>query len=609
MFSNVLRLRFAIVIVLISAFWSNPLPIAAQDLVAVSSLTGSSSVFVFRSQARNVRRSAPAQRPTRTKSQRLESVTKIKRQYDTLARITPKANREKVVDPNKLPPNARTLPPAQASKLFSGVAEYYIQNKQYDRAIEIFLDAVNLDGTNVSAKTGLSEALALKGTDMLVSDQTEAAKGVFLEALKYDPKNAAAYFGLGEVYAELDQFADAIASYERSLESDTNLTEIYVPLGILYFQTGEIAKADDMLSRAVASSEGSAQTQYFVGMVRSSQNRNEEAAAAFQKAKTIDPQYADAFFSSAEALVRLKRPLDAIPDYKRAIELKPNYFDAYFSLGEAYFDVGNYPEAIIAYKAAAKLKNDKWEVFYGLAESQRQAEEFTDAQANYNLAALFLTRNPDFNKETAADIYSKAGYVIGRQCPINMQKFFACQWPSAVKALEKAVELGGNTLDNANLGWAYYNAARMDLDARRPNDAMPKLELAKTNLQKALVDNPSIADGVLQNLGAVQIDMGDFAGAVESLKQVVDKQPTWTFTQYALGTAYFKLNDFANAAKYFQLVIDQEPRNVGALASLGYSEIKRKNKKEVRRIIDVLRTLSIADANRMEQAARVEKLL
>ena len=609
MFSNVPRFRSAIVLVLISAFWLAPLSAVSQDLVAVSSLTGSSSVFVFRNQARSARRSTPIQKPTRTKSQRKESAAKIIRQYDTLAKTKPKVNRADVIDPNKLPPNARTLPPAQASKLFAGVAEFYIQNKEYDRAVEIFLDAVNLDDKNVTAKTGLSEALALKGTDLLEKEQAGAAKAVFLEALKYDPRNAAAYFGLGEVYAELDQFADAIANYEKSLESDQDLTEIYVPLGILYFQTGEIAKADAMLSKAVASSAGSAQTQYFVGMVRSSQNRNEEALAAFQSAKTIDPTYADAFFNSAELLVRLKRPAEAIADYKRAVELKPDYFDALFGLGEAYFETGNFPEAVNAYKAAVKLKNDRWEVYYGLAEAQRNAEDFSGAEANYNLAALFLTRNPDFNKQTAADIYSKVGYVIGRQCPINMAKFIACQWPSAVKALEKAVELSGNTLDNANLGWAYYNTARMDLDARRPNDAMPKLQLAKTNLQKALADNPAIADGVLQNLGAVQIDMGDFAGAVESLKQVVDKQPTWTFSRYALGTAYFKLNDFDNAAKYFQLVIDQEPKNVGAIASLGYAEIRRKNKKEVRRVIDLLKTLSEADARRMEQAARIEKLL
>src|SRR5207302_778046 len=157
-------------------------------------------------------------------------------------------------------------------------------------------------------------------------------------------------------------------------------------------------------------------------------------------------------------------------------------------------------------KSAARLKNDNAEVFVGLADAYRLSGSFNDAQANYKLAVLFMSRNPNFNKDEAADIYSKIGYVIGRQCEINVQKFVPCEWPAAVTALEKAVQLSGSQLDYANLGWAYYNAARMDIDARQPDLARPKLELAKATLQKARNGNPAIVDGVLQNLGAVQID-------------------------------------------------------------------------------------------------------
>jgi tetratricopeptide (TPR) repeat protein len=603
------RFRSLISVLVIGACWIAPLSASAQDLVPISSLTGSSSVFVFRTAARQAKRYVPVQKPVRTKAQRLESVAKIKRQYDTIAKAAPKPNRAKIVDPYKLPPNVRTLPAAEGSKLFAGVGEYYIEKRDYIKAIEYFTDAYNLDKTNPSALTGFSEALAMKGTDLLVKEDAAAAKLAFLEALKYDPKNSAAYFGLGEVYAELDQTADAIASYEKSLENDKALTEIYVPLGILYFQSGEIAKADELLTKALASSAESSQTQFFLGLVRSSQNRNDEALAAFQKAKTLDPNYAEAYFNSAEILVRLKRSSEAIADYKKAVELKPNYFDAWLGLGEAYYELANYPEAVIAYKAAVKLKNDQWEVYSGLAESYRQAGEFNNAESNYNLATLFLMKNAEFNKETAADLYSKVGYVIGRQCEINMQKFLPCKWPSAVKALEKAVELGGNPLDNANLGWAYYNNARMDLDARQPEAARPKLELAKATLQKALATGgPAIADGVLQNLGAVQIDLGEFQAAIESLKPVVEKQPDWNFSRYALGTAYFKVNDFDNAAKTFRAAVDKDPRNVSALSSLGYAEVKRKNKKEVWKIIDQLKALSPGDAAKLEQTARAAKL-
>ncbi|MEO7539023.1 MAG: tetratricopeptide repeat protein [Pyrinomonadaceae bacterium] len=609
MFNKVLHLRIGISVMLLLAIVIAPTVASAQDLFAVSSITGSSSVFVFRNAARAAKRFVATLKPTRTRAQRLESVAKIKRQYDTIARTSPKLNRAKIINPYKLPANVRTLPAGEGSKLFAGVGEYYIDKKDYQKAIEYFTDANSLDPNNPTAKTGFSEALAMKGTDLLVKEDTEAAKIVFLEALKYDPKNSAAYFGLGEVYAELDQAAEAIANYEKSLQNDNGLTEIYVPLGILYFQSGEIAKADDFLTKALATSSESSQTQFFLGMVRSSQNRNEDALAAFKKAETLEPTYAESYFNAGDILVRLKRAGEAVAEYQKALELKPAYFDAWLALGEALYETGKYSEAIIAYKAAAKLKNDKWEVFMGLAEASRQNNEFNSAESNYNLAALFLMRNQEFNKETAADIYSKIGYVIGRQCEINTAKFMPCKWPLAVKSLEKAVELGGNPLDNANLGWAYYNNARMDLDARQVDAARPKLELAKATLQKALaVASPAIVDGILQNLGAVQIDLGEFPAAIESLKPVVEKQPEWNFSRYALGTAYFKVNDFDNAAKTFRALIDKDPKNVAALSSLGYVEIKRKNGKEVKRIVEMLRPLSPGDALKLEQSAKLAKI-
>ena len=325
------KVRLIISSCVIAAFLLAPIRNNAQGLLPITSITGGSSVFAFRSVAKAVKRFIAAVKPTRTRAQRNETVAKIRKQYETIAKVTPRLNRAKVIDPDKLPTNTRTLPAAEGSKLFAGVGEYYNDKGDYEKAIEFFRDAVALDETNVSAKSGFSEALAIKGNDFLVKDQAAAAKGVFLEALKLDPKNSAAYFGLGEVYAELDQTADAIASYEKSLDNNKDLTEIYVPLGILYYQAGEIAKADVLLTKALAFSGDSSETQFFLGLVRSSQNRNDEALVAFQKAKTLDVALAEAFFYSGEILVRLKRTAEAVPDYQKAVEIKPGYFDAWLA--------------------------------------------------------------------------------------------------------------------------------------------------------------------------------------------------------------------------------------------------------------------------------------
>jgi tetratricopeptide (TPR) repeat protein len=576
-----------------------------QDLVAVSSL-GSSSVFVFRSRA-SVKR-VTVSKPTRTKEQRMESVANIKKQYTTLAKAAPDKRRAKIVDPNTLgPKGGRDLPPAQASKLFSGVGEYYVDKGDYDQSFEFFRDAIRLDEKNEAAKLGFSEALALKGNDMLVKEQGSAAKGLFLEAIKYNPKNSAAYFGLGEVYSETDSQAEAIAAYEKSLENDRDLTEIYVPLGILYYQAGDMKKANELLTKALATAPNNAETQFFLGMIRASEGDDVNALAGFQKARTIDANYADAYYNVGETLARLKRPAEAIPEYQKAISLKANYLDAIVGLGQALYEIGKFAEAIDQLKAAAKLKNDNWETFAALADAYRGAGDYNNAIANYNLASLFLTRQPNFNKETAADLYSKAGYSIGKQCEINMAKFVKCQWPGAVIAMQKAVDLSGSQLDYANLGWAYYNAAS-DGEIRGTAAGQAKLVLAKEALLKGIVGNPIVADGAYQNLGGVLVDQGDFKGAIDALNMVVTKHPDWSFSRYALGTAYFKTNDFNNAAKWFQAVVDAEPNYVPALASLGYAQIRLKNGKEVKKIVDRLKALNPVEAGKLEREMKVAKL-
>jgi len=555
----------------------------AQDLVPVGSIAGGSSVFVFRSSVK----AAPRKYVSKTKTQRSASSRKasarsVNSQYTKLAKVNPRRVRADVVEPNKLPPEIkiRTMPKDQASILFAGVGEYYVNQNDYDQAITFFREANTMDPKNKKASDGLSEVLALKGNDVLLNDAPQMAQKFFDEALKLNAKNSPAYYGLGEVYSALDDDEKAIVNYENALKYDSELTAIYVPLGILYYQrgnAGDIEKADPMLTKALAISPDDAETQYFLGLIRYGQNRDQEALIAFTKAKSLDPKYSEAFVASGNTQMRLNQPETAVADYTKATELKSDYFEAWYGLGTAEQQLANYENAVKAYKRASELKNDNSDVFLNLGNVYRELGKYNDAEGSYNLAVLFLEREKDYNKLDAADIYSNIGYAIAKQCEINTRQAKPCRWSVGITALEKAVSLGGTNLDYANLGWAYYNGSLDDRNAKRTTEANTKLEKAKTNLQRAVNADPKYVIGPLMNLGMVLSDLGDYAGAVEALRKVTKVEPEWVFAINELGIAYRKQEKYSEAIEQFKQAIKRDDKYAIAYYNLAEAEFRNGN--------------------------------
>lgn len=579
-----------LVAVVISAVLVDANPTAAQDLVPVSDIGGGSSVFILRSSSRSPKQFALRARTVRTKAQRIESAKRVSRQYTTLAKVTPRRVRVKAVDPKDLPSAAKLkqMSKEEATKLFAGVGEYFMDRDDYIEAITYFREALDLDKNNSVAKNGLSEALSLKGNELLGKDLFPNAKALFNEALLYNPKNAPAYFGLATVLSEMGEEDEAIAKYEDALKEDRELSEIYTPLGILYYQQSESAKqkgdlqlqqaaltkADANLTKAAAFPSADAQTHYFLGLVRYAQGRNDDALIAFRKSATLDPANAEAAYYTGETLARKGDYAASVAEYTNATTLKPNYFEALFGLGTAQYQLGKYTEAAAAFDKSARLRNDNYEAYNNLADSYQKAGNFNLAEANYELAGMFIQRRKDYNKEEAADMFSKAALSLANQCEMNIKKAVPCRWDKAVKHLEQASTLSPGGIDAANLGWAYYNAARADIFYGRPAEAGPKLQKAKLNLEKVAASNEKFVAGPLLSLGMALTDMGDYAGAIDALNKVIKREPKWVFAINELGIAYRKQSNYKEAIAQFKKAIDKDDKFAAAYYNMAEAQFR-----------------------------------
>ncbi len=568
---------------IIAALLVGSLLTIAQDLPTNEDLSLGASVFVFRSLGRTAQKKYVSSNTTkRTKTQRVVTAKKIRRQYDTLAVVTTRRKRVKTVAPETMATVTIAQKSAkEASLIFTGAGHYFYERNETDKSIDAYRQAIDLDQKNADAKLGLSDALASRGSSLLEIDKSREARRVFDEALKLNDKNSVAYSGLGEIYDVLDENDNAIFNYEKALALNDDLTELYAPLGILYYQKNDDAKAENYLSKALAANSSDATTQYFLGLARYKQSRYEDALTALTQAIKLDPAMPEAHLSLGETLGKLDRRDEAVVEFREAARLKSNYVDAWFNLGVASYEQGNYEAAVAAYKEVVKLKNDSGEAHANLADAYRQLKKYGEANGSYTLAANFIKDD--------AELYSNWGFCLGK-----VQK-----WDNAVVRLTQAIALSADHIDYTNLGWAYYNSAQNDLKSRREAEAKVKLQQAKIALQKALAMNGNFAPANL-NLGITLNDLGEYRAAAEILKRATDSRKNWLFAINELGIAYRKLNDFENAVKQFEKAVELNPKYAIGYFNLGESQFRRGNKKEAKKAHEKLKNLDKNMANALE---------
>ncbi|MBA2587720.1 MAG: tetratricopeptide repeat protein [Alphaproteobacteria bacterium] len=84
---------------------------------------------------------------------------------------------------------------------------------------------------------------------------------------------------------------------------------------------------------------------HLAGLVRMHQERHEEAAELFARARAADPGEALLAFSHGTALRWLQRGDEAAQAFKAAVALKPDYGEAYFEAINAFQEMGDLKEA------------------------------------------------------------------------------------------------------------------------------------------------------------------------------------------------------------------------------------------------------------------------
>jgi tetratricopeptide (TPR) repeat protein len=328
------------------------------------------------------------------------------------------------------------------------LAEIYTKQRDYSTAISTYKKIIELDANNDTAYYGMGDVYIkmmnwkeavppLERAVQLNPDRKDAhfliasayhelrefglAAEAYKDFIASGPRQAfEAYNRLGLCQMELEQYADAVASFQEALKGIPDDVNITYKLAQSYEKAGQVDQAAETYYKLAELSPNDARI-YFNTVINmyNAAKMPDKAAEAANKMIELNPNDPDALFNLGFMFVQMKKFEEAIELFDRVIALTPEMEYAHLNKGFSLYSLKRYSDAIKAYTNTVQLfpeNADAW-MFLGMSHMQikswakaveplRKSIELRPENGNpyYNLAICYLNLKDNYS---ARDIYNK----------------------------------------------------------------------------------------------------------------------------------------------------------------------------------------------------------
>jgi tetratricopeptide (TPR) repeat protein len=152
-----------------------------------------------------------------------------------------------------------------------------------------------------------------------------------------------------EVFETQGKYTEAIAEYRKAIAKNPRAINLHYRLGRALLQQSHdpaaLEQARKEFEAELALNPSDAVAEYQVGQVLTAEQKKPEAAAHFEKAAELRPDFPEALIAVAKLRSDAKRFADAIALLERAVKLQPRNETAHYSLMMAYRNAGRAADA------------------------------------------------------------------------------------------------------------------------------------------------------------------------------------------------------------------------------------------------------------------------
>lgn len=240
--------------------------------------------------------------------------------------------------------------------------------------------------------------------------------------------------------------------------------------------------------------------------------RLDEAAAAYRRAVSLEPDYAPAHSGLGSVLRQQGRVDEAVAHLETAVRLGPDFDDARFNLANALRDGGQLAQAIARYEELLQRRPDAVDLHANLGVALAEADRLDEAivhfrrvvalaphtvKAHYNLGHSLLTRD---DVAGAVDELSRAVQIdpqdVASREELGNAYLAQQRFVEAIAQFREAVRLSPRSVNGHNdLGIALGSDGRLDeaIDEFRAALGIdPSFDEAEANLKAALAARQSL---------------------------------------------------------------------------------------------------------------------
>ena len=231
-------------------------------------------------------------------------------------------------------------------KLEEGNKLYYA--KDYHGAIKIYDEVLKFGD--------YSEAYNNRGVAYDDLRQYERAIQDYNKAIQLDPNNAEAYNNRGNAYAKgLKQYERAIQDYNKAIQLNPNDERAYNNRGISYRNLKQYERAIQDYDKAIQLNPNLYQAYNNRGNAYGNLGQYERAIQDYNKAIQLNPNYAEAYNSRGFTYYIMKKYDLAFKDANKALQLNSNLAECYDTRGCIYLAMKNYDKALADFNKALSI--------------------------------------------------------------------------------------------------------------------------------------------------------------------------------------------------------------------------------------------------------------